>query len=73
VPDEAADYEDWHRRRFEVKPGLTCIWQVQGRSDVTFEEWMKMDVEYVESRSLWLDLKLLVKTIPAVLSGRGAY
>jgi len=73
VPDEAADYEDWHRRRFEVKPGLTCIWQVAGRSDVTFDEWMKMDVEYVENRSLWLDLKLLVKTIPAVLTGRGAY
>ena len=73
VPEEAADYLDWHRRRFEVKPGLTCIWQVQGRSDVTFDEWMRMDLEYVETRSMWLDLKLLVLTIPAVLTGRGAY
>jgi exopolysaccharide biosynthesis polyprenyl glycosylphosphotransferase len=73
VPEEAADYQEWHRKRFEVKPGLTCIWQVQGRSDVTFDEWMRMDVEYVETRSLMLDLTLLVKTVPAVLTGRGAY
>jgi len=73
IPSEVADYEDWHRRRLEVKPGLTCIWQVCGRSDVSFDEWMRMDIEYIETRTLLLDIKLLLKTIPAVLGGRGAY
>lgn len=73
IPEEAASYEDWQRRRLTIKPGLTCIWQVQGRSDVTFEEWMRMDIEYIETRSILLDIKLLLLTIPAVLAGRGAY
>jgi lipopolysaccharide/colanic/teichoic acid biosynthesis glycosyltransferase len=58
--------------RLSVKPGLTCIWQVSGRSEVTFEDWMDMDLAYVESRSLLMDVRLLVRTIPAVLSARGA-
>jgi lipopolysaccharide/colanic/teichoic acid biosynthesis glycosyltransferase len=56
-----------------VKPGLTCIWQVTGRSDIGFEDWMRLDVEYVRTRSLWLDLRILAQTIPAVITGRGAY
>jgi exopolysaccharide biosynthesis polyprenyl glycosylphosphotransferase len=60
-------------RRFSVRPGLTCFWQVSGRSDTTFASWMRMDLEYVDSWSLWLDTKLILRTIPAVFSGRGAY
>ena len=70
--DEVAKYEAWYRRRLEVTPGLTCIWQVYGRSKVSFEDWMRMDARYVHSRNLWGDLKLLVNTIPAVLFGKGA-
>ena len=61
------------RRRFSVRPGLTCLWQVNGRSDVDFSRWMKYDLEYVDSWSPWLDLKLLLRSVPAVLSGKGAY
>ena len=61
------------RERLGVKPGLTCIWQVTGRSDIGFERWMELDVQYVHTRSLWLDLKILLQTIPAVVTGRGAY
>lgn len=61
------------RRRLEVIPGLTCFWQVSGRSDVSFENQVGLDVQYIESQSLWGDIKLLLKTIPAVISGRGAY
>jgi lipopolysaccharide/colanic/teichoic acid biosynthesis glycosyltransferase len=60
-------------QRLSVKPGLTCIWQVTGRSDIGFDEWMRLDAEYVRNRSLWLDLRILLLTIPAVLTGRGAY
>ncbi len=63
----------WHKRRFSVKPGLTCLWQVNGRSDVNFERWVRMDLEYIDTWSLKLDLKILLKTIPAVLRGSGAY
>jgi len=73
VPEEVASYEPWMLARLSAKPGLTCIWQVSGRSDVAFEEWVKLDIEYVHQRSLWLDLKLLALTIPAVITGRGAY
>jgi lipopolysaccharide/colanic/teichoic acid biosynthesis glycosyltransferase len=64
--------EDWHRRRFTVRPGITCLWQVNGRSNVAFEKWMQLDMQYIDSRSLLLDLKILAKTIPAVLKGSGA-
>ncbi len=64
--------KDWHRRRFSVRPGITCLWQVNGRSDIPFEKWMELDMEYIDRWSLWLDLKILTKTIPAVLQGSGA-
>jgi lipopolysaccharide/colanic/teichoic acid biosynthesis glycosyltransferase len=60
-------------RRLSVRPGLTCLWQIRGRSDLPFDEWMRLDLEYVERLSFWLDLKILVLTVPAVLSARGAY
>jgi exopolysaccharide biosynthesis polyprenyl glycosylphosphotransferase len=64
--------QDWVRRRFSVRPGITCLWQVNGRSSVSFHEWMKLDIRYIDNWSLWLDLEILVKTIPAVLRGSGA-
>ncbi len=70
---EALDCSDWESQRFEAKPGITCIWQVSGRSELDFETWVRMDVRYIERWSLWLDVKLLLKTIPAVISGKGAY
>jgi len=73
VPEEVARYEPWQRERLAVKPGLTCTWQVSGRSDIPFDQWVQMDIDYVRHRSLALDLKLLLLTIPAVLTGRGAY
>ena len=71
--DEAEQINGRYRRRFAVPPGLTCTWQVSGRSDVTYDTWMKYDLQYVERWSLWTDTVLLLKTIPAVLSGRGSY
>ena len=64
--------ENWQRRRFSVRPGITCLWQVNGRSDIEFEEWMKLDMQYIDQWSLWLDLKILLKTVPAVFKGLGA-
>jgi lipopolysaccharide/colanic/teichoic acid biosynthesis glycosyltransferase len=72
IPSEVAKYGERERRRLSVRPGLTCLWQINGRSNVTFDEWMEMDIQYIESRSLWLDIRILAKTIPAVLTGRGA-
>lgn len=72
LPEEAATYTPMQARRLSVLPGLTCIWQVSGRSDVSFDCWMAMDREYLERRSLWFDARLLLRTIPAVLSRRGA-
>jgi exopolysaccharide biosynthesis polyprenyl glycosylphosphotransferase len=65
--------EDWQRRRFSVCPGITCLWQVEGRSSLTFDRWMKLDLHYIDNWSLWLDAKILLKTIPAVLKGSGAH
>ena len=73
LPEEFLDYTERERQRLLVKPGVTCIWQVSGRSDIDFETWIDMDLEYIEDWSLRLDLKLLMKTIPAVITGRGAY
>jgi len=72
--DEVKRFDDLaHRRRLSVKPGLTCLWQVSGRNDVRdFREWVRLDLEYIDNWSLWLDLKILLRTIPAVLSGTGA-
>ena len=64
--------QDWQRRRFSVRPGITCLWQVNGRSDVSFENWMKLDMSYIDSWSLWLDIQILMRTIPAVIRGSGA-
>jgi exopolysaccharide biosynthesis polyprenyl glycosylphosphotransferase len=72
LPEEVKRYEWLFRKRLSVKPGVTCIWQISGRNNVTFDRWMKMDHEYIENWSLWLDLKILLKTIPAVLFSRGA-
>jgi exopolysaccharide biosynthesis polyprenyl glycosylphosphotransferase len=73
VPDEVEKYKDWQRRRFSMKPGITCLWQVNGRNNIAFEEWMKLDLEYLDNWSLWLDTKILLKTVPVVLFGIGAY
>lgn len=72
-PEEVEKYEPWMLRRLTVRPGLTCLWQVRGRSDLPFDEWMRLDVEYVDRHSFLLDLKILALTVPAVLSARGAY
>ena len=72
LPDEVARYQRWQRRRLSVKPGITCVWQVSGRNDIDFDTWMKLDLAYIDQWSLWLDLKICWKTIPAVLLGRGA-
>lgn len=64
--------KDWQRRRFSVRPGLTCLWQVNGRNHRSFEDWMKLDIEYIDNWSLYGDMKILLQTIPAVMTGRGA-
>ncbi|MGA9057594.1 MAG: sugar transferase [Terriglobia bacterium] len=64
--------QDWQRRRFSVRPGITCLWQINGRSSIAFEKWMELDMEYIDHWSLGLDFKILAKTIPAVLKGAGA-
>lgn len=73
VPREVALYTLADRRRLAVKPGLTCIWQISGRAEIDFPGQVQLDVRYIESRSLWQDIKILCKTVPAVLSGTGAY
>lgn len=73
VPREVELYTLADRRRLDATPGLTCIWQVSGRGDIAFEEQVELDVEYIQSQSIWLDMKLLLQTIPAVLLGKGAY
>ncbi len=73
LPEEFLDYTERERQRLQVKPGVTCIWQVSGRSDIDFETWIDMDLEYIEEWSLRMDLMLLAKTVPAVITGRGAY
>jgi exopolysaccharide biosynthesis polyprenyl glycosylphosphotransferase len=73
IPEEVRQYQPWQMRRLSVRPGLTCLWQISGRSHVGFDEWMRMDLEYIDRRSFLLDLSILLRTIPAVLSGKGAY
>jgi lipopolysaccharide/colanic/teichoic acid biosynthesis glycosyltransferase len=72
--DEVSRFDDLaHRRRLSVKPGLTCLWQISGRNQVTdFKDWVRLDLEYIDNWSLWLDLKILWRTIPVVLLGTGA-
>ncbi len=73
VPEEVVQYKSWQRRRLSMRPGITCLWQVSGRNKIDFNEWMKMDLEYLDNWSLWFDLKILIRTIPVVLFGIGAY
>ncbi len=72
LPQEVQRYKRWQRRRLSMKPGITCLWQISGRNQVGFEEWMKLDLTYIDNWSLLLDLKILIKTVPAVLMGKGA-
>jgi exopolysaccharide biosynthesis polyprenyl glycosylphosphotransferase len=72
IPSEVDQYQRWQRRRLRMRPGLTCLWAVSGRDAVDFETWMKMDMQYIDNWSLALDWKILLRTIPRVLTGRGA-
>ena len=72
LPSEVRQYERWQRRRLSMRPGITCVWQISGRSDIDFDQWMDLDLEYIDNWSLWADLKIFFKTIPVVLIGRGA-
>ncbi len=72
VPQEVSAYQRWQRRRLSMRPGLTCLWQIQGRNDLDFDRWMELDLEYIDNWSPLLDIKILAKTIPVVLTGRGA-
>lgn len=72
VRDYRGFEKDWQRRRFSIRPGITCLWQVSGRSAIQFDRWMELDMEYIDQWSVWLDLKILILTIPAVLRGSGA-
>jgi lipopolysaccharide/colanic/teichoic acid biosynthesis glycosyltransferase len=71
VPGEVSEYGLGDRRRLSIRPGITCIWQVNGRNAIPFEHWVELDRQYIDNWSLWLDLKILAKTIPAVLRGGG--
>jgi exopolysaccharide biosynthesis polyprenyl glycosylphosphotransferase len=73
IPEEVAQYEPWQYRRLDVRPGITCLWQISGRSNLSFKEWMRLDLEYIKHQSFWLDMRILLRTIPAVLSREGAY
>lgn len=71
LPEEVRKFEAWQHRKLSVKPGLTCLWQVNGRNDIDFEEWMQLDLRYIDSWSLWLDAKIIAKTFPTVVRGSG--
>jgi exopolysaccharide biosynthesis polyprenyl glycosylphosphotransferase len=73
LPSEVTQYLPWQRRRLDVTPGITCYWQITGRSHIGFQEWMRLDLEYIRKRSLSTDLKIMLKTIPAVIARKGAY
>lgn len=73
LPNEVKQYSSYQMHRLDVTPGLTCYWQISGRSNVNFEKWVELDMKYINERSLWTDLKIILKTVPAVLSGYGAY
>jgi lipopolysaccharide/colanic/teichoic acid biosynthesis glycosyltransferase len=73
VAKEVVQYAPWQRRRLAVQPGLTCLWQISGRSEIEFEKWVRMDLWYLRNQNFWTDLRLLARTPASVLSGRGAY
>lgn len=72
LPAEVKQYQRWQRRRLSVKPGITCTWQVSGRNNIDFDQWMRLDLHYIDNWSLWQDVQICLKTVPAVLSARGA-
>ena len=72
LPKEVAQFEDWMHKRLEVKPGLTCYWQVSGRNNIDFEDWMKLDIRYVEEKNLWIDIKLIFKTVGVLFGDKNA-
>ncbi len=72
LPQEVEQYQPWQRRRLRMRPGLTCLWALEGRSRLSFARWMQLDLDYIDTWSLWLDFKIFLKTIPQVLAGRGA-
>jgi len=72
LPEEVREYSRWQRRRLSVKPGITCLWQISGRNEIDFHEWMKLDLHYIDNWSLLLDIKILLRTFPVVLIGKGA-
>jgi lipopolysaccharide/colanic/teichoic acid biosynthesis glycosyltransferase len=72
LADEVRRYQRWQRRRLSMKPGITCLWQVKGRNRIQFEDWMRLDLEYIDNWSLLLDFKILLRTFPAVVLARGA-
>lgn len=72
LPKEVAQFEEWMHRRLEVKPGLTCYWQVSGRNNIDFEDWMKLDIKYVDERSTWIDIKLIFKTVGVLFGDKNA-
>lgn len=73
LPKEVAQFEEWMYRRLEVKPGLTCYWQVSGRNNIDFEDWMKLDIKYVDERSTWIDIKLIFKTVGVLFGDKNAH
>ena len=73
LPKEVAQFENWMYKRLEVKPGLTCYWQVNGRNNIDFEDWMKLDIKYVNERSTWIDIKLIFKTIGVLFGDKNAH
>ena len=73
LPKEVAQYSDWDWGRLAVRPGLTCYWQVSGRSNLSFDEWMRLDLKYIEEQGLWTDLRIIARTVGVVLRGDGAY
>lgn len=73
VPEEVEQYQSWQRRRLRMRPGMTCLWALEGRSQLNFDRWMQLDLSYIDRWSLWLDAQIFVKTIPHVLFGRGAW
>ena len=73
LPAEVANYESWQRQKLAVLPGLTCLWQISGRNHIGFTEWMRLDIEYIRRQSFGVDVKILARTLPAVLLRKGAF
>lgn len=73
LPKEVKQFEKWMYKRLTVKPGLTCYWQVSGRNNIDFEDWMKLDISYVEDRNLWIDIKLIFKTVLVLFGDKNAH